>query len=108
MPQNAVGTYVPGRYPFAPWILNTPTLAGYRDIHWESPYNGLTDPANHIHAFENWLILYLDNEGFKCKVFPKTLSPNAIKVWWNTLAPGSIQRWAQLTTEFQKIYVTAR
>lgn len=107
-PKNVVGTYVPGRSPFVQWILDTPTPTSYHDIHWESPYDGLAYPADHIHASENRLMLYSNNEGFKCKVFPQTLSPNAIKVWWNTLAPGSIQSWAQLTTEFQKRYVTTR
>lgn len=107
-PQNPIGTYIPGRSPFAAWIVNTPTPTSYRDIHWEVPYDGLTDPTDHIHAFDNRLMLYSDNDGFKCKVFPQTLSPNAIKVWWNTLAPGSIQSWEQLTSEFQKRYVTAR
>jgi len=52
-PQNAIGTYIPGRSPFAAWILNTPTPTSYRDIHWEVPYDGLTDPTDHMHAFEN-------------------------------------------------------
>jgi hypothetical protein len=65
------------------------------------PYDGSTDPDDHLKAFYVHMILYGTSDAIFCKAFPCTLTGPALR-WFFTLPACSIHNFSQLTKEFLK------
>ncbi|KAL0385955.1 UNVERIFIED_CONTAM: hypothetical protein Sradi_2989800 [Sesamum radiatum] len=70
-------------------------------------YNGPTDPAEHIHKFENAALLHRYTDNIKCRVFLNTLTGSA-KHWFDQLPAGSIRSFAEISSLFQHQFASSR
>jgi hypothetical protein len=65
------------------------------------PYDGSTDPDDHLKAFYVHMILYGASDPIFCKAFPCTLTGPALR-WFLTIPTYSINNFSQLTNKFLK------
>ena len=59
-------------------------------------YDGKSDPAHHIRAYDQLMILWENNEALLCRCFAASLGETALK-WYYQLRPGSIDSYKSLT-----------
>ena len=78
-----------------PWQFHQPT----------SPYNGRTDPVEHISHFSQKMVVHSKDEALMCKIFPSSLGPMAMR-WFNGLKANSINSFKKLTQSFGARFIT--
>ncbi|MQM05904.1 hypothetical protein Taro_038723, partial [Colocasia esculenta] len=81
-----------------PSKLPLPTIA---------PYDGTTDPADHIYGFESHMVFHGASDAAKCRAFPATLKETA-RAWFETLPAGSITSFRQLKKSFRDNFLGGR
>ena len=59
-------------------------------------YNNRTDLVEHVSHFNQRMVVHSKNEILKCKVFPSSLGPVAMR-WFDGLGVGSIDFFKELT-----------
>ncbi len=72
-----------------------------------APYDGTTDPADHIHGFESHMVFHGASDAAKCRAFPATLKETA-RAWFETLPAGSITSFRQLKKSFRDNFLGGR
>ncbi|MQM02578.1 hypothetical protein Taro_035346 [Colocasia esculenta] len=72
-----------------------------------APYDGTTDPADHIHGFESHIVFHGASDAAKCRAFPATLKKTA-RAWFETLPAGSISSFRQLKKSFRDNFLGGR
>ncbi|XP_048489887.1 uncharacterized protein LOC125491858 [Beta vulgaris subsp. vulgaris] len=72
-----------------------------------SKYDGISDPDDHVAAYEGHMFLYMQVDGIWCKVFPSTLIGIA-QTWFKSLKPCSISSFSQLSPTFSTHFVSNR
>ncbi|KAK9912526.1 hypothetical protein M0R45_036388 [Rubus argutus] len=70
-------------------------------------FEGKTDPVEHIHQYQQEMILESDDERLLFKLFPSSLA-GAAHAWFRQLKPNSISSFTQLCQEFIAQYVCKR
>ena len=68
-------------------------------------YNSRTDPVEHVSHFNQRMVVHSKNEILKCKVFPSSLGPVAMR-WFDGLGVGSIDSFKELTLAFGSHFIT--
>ena len=63
------------------------------------PYEGKSDPQDHLDHFNDLMEMHLVSELTKYRVFVVTLIGGA-KKWFRSIHAGSVSRWQQLSTSF--------
>ncbi|MED6205745.1 hypothetical protein PIB30_020532 [Stylosanthes scabra] len=71
------------------------------------PYDGSGDPKHHLDAFDNRMVLLNASDATKCKAFSVIFKKDAL-TWFNSLAPGSIKNFSDLSGGFLKNFTTRR
>ena len=86
--------------PFAPYISNAQFPVGFKIPH-VSPYDGTTDPRNHLRTFNT--VIRASNVGLdlRCLLFLIILTDPA-KSWFDKFRRHSIASWDQLSHEFKR------
>ncbi|MQL77781.1 hypothetical protein Taro_010196, partial [Colocasia esculenta] len=72
-----------------------------------APYDGTTDPVDHIHGFESHMVFHGASDAAKCRAFPATLKETA-RAWLETLPAGSITSFHQLKKSFWDNFLGGR
>ncbi|MQL93545.1 hypothetical protein Taro_026197 [Colocasia esculenta] len=72
-----------------------------------APYDGTTDPADHIHGFESHMVFHGASDAAKCRAFPATLKETT-RAWFETLSAGSISSFRQLKKSFRDNFLGGR
>ena len=70
-----------------------------------TPYNGQTDPVEHVSHFSPKMAIYSRDEALMCKVFPSSLGPVTMR-WFNGLRANSIDSFKKLTRAFGARFIT--
>ena len=68
-------------------------------------YNGRTDPVEHVSQFNQRMAIHSKDEALKCKVFPSSLGPVAMR-WFDGLRANSINSFKELTQAFSSHFIT--
>ncbi|MQM14764.1 hypothetical protein Taro_047699, partial [Colocasia esculenta] len=71
------------------------------------PYDGTTDPADHIHGFESHMVFHGASDATNCCAFPATLKETA-RAWFEALPTGSISSFHQLKKSFRDNFLGGR
>ncbi|MQM20567.1 hypothetical protein Taro_053588 [Colocasia esculenta] len=72
-----------------------------------APYNGTTDPTDHVHGFESHMVFHRASDAAKCRSFPTTLK-EAARAWFEALPAGSISSFHQLKKFFSDNFLRFR
>ncbi|MQL73040.1 hypothetical protein Taro_005382 [Colocasia esculenta] len=72
-----------------------------------APYDGTTDPADHIRGFESHMVFHGASDAAKCRAFPATFKETA-RAWFETLPAGSITSFCQLKKSFRDNFLGGR
>ncbi|RZS25381.1 hypothetical protein BHM03_00058569 [Ensete ventricosum] len=86
--KEEVGETTKGGSSFAPEILDKPIPYSFR-LPTLEPYDGSTDPTEHVVAFRVQMALYNTSNALMCRTFPTTLRGLA-RMWYNRIKPSSI------------------
>jgi hypothetical protein len=89
------------QYPPLSYVVTSSPLPNGFQLPRIQPYDGSTDPDDHLKAFYVHMILYGASDPIFCKAFPCTLTGPALR-WFFTLPAFSISYFSQLTKEFLK------
>uniref|UniRef100_A0A803MT92 Retrotransposon gag domain-containing protein n=1 Tax=Chenopodium quinoa TaxID=63459 RepID=A0A803MT92_CHEQI len=89
--------------PFSQEIMNTPISPKVK-IPTLDPYDGKTDPTNHLNAYKAHMGVQIGCEASWCRFFPTTLKGIAY-TWFNNLTTGSIRTFDMLATQFKKHFI---
>ena len=68
-------------------------------------YNERTDPVDHVNHFNKRMAIHSRNEALKCKVFPSSLGPIAMR-WFDGLDEGLIGSFQVATKAFEARFGT--
>ncbi|MQL89054.1 hypothetical protein Taro_021631 [Colocasia esculenta] len=71
------------------------------------PYDGTTDPTDHVHGFESHMVFHGASDAAKCRSFPTTLK-EAARAWFEALPAGSISAFHQLKKSFRDHFLAGR
>ena len=71
------------------------------------PYDGSSDPYEHIDAFKSRMALAGVSDPIKCRAFPITLKKAVLK-WFNLLPSRSINRFSDLSSLFLAHFTTKK
>ena len=73
--------------PFSDYIMGTQPSKGFKSPSDMEPYDGSSDPQEHMDAFKSRMALAGVSDPIKCRAFPITLKKAALK-WLNLLPSG--------------------
>ncbi|RWW53182.1 hypothetical protein BHE74_00040350 [Ensete ventricosum] len=103
--KEKVGETTKGGSPFAPKILDKPIPSSFRLPALE-PYDGSTDPTEHVTAFRAQMALYDTSDALMCRTFLMTLRGPA-RMWYSRIKPFSISSFDQFVKEFELIFIAS-
>ncbi|RZR83740.1 hypothetical protein BHM03_00010469 [Ensete ventricosum] len=84
---------------FAPKILDKLIPSNFR-LPTLEPYDGSTDPSEHVAAFRAQIALFDTSDTLMCRTIPTTLRGPAL-MWYNRLKPSSISSFDHFAKEFE-------
>ncbi|RZS08468.1 hypothetical protein BHM03_00039451 [Ensete ventricosum] len=97
--KEEVGETTKGGSPFTPKILDKPIPSSFCLATLE-PYDGSTDPSEHVATFRAQMALYDTSNALMCRTFPITLRGSA-RMWYSQLKPSSIPSFDHFAKEFE-------
>uniref|UniRef100_A0A1D1Y9S8 Plastid 30S ribosomal protein S12 n=1 Tax=Anthurium amnicola TaxID=1678845 RepID=A0A1D1Y9S8_9ARAE len=100
------GNHVLTPNPFSSGVIATPVPLRFKMSNFR-PYNGTTDPSEHLQNYEMLMTLQGAPDSMKCLGFPITLEGPA-RAWFNTLTPASVTSFPQLGECFKAYFVSAK
>ncbi|RWW36831.1 hypothetical protein BHE74_00058112 [Ensete ventricosum] len=103
--REEVGESSKGGSSFIPEIQSKPLPATFRLPALE-PFNGSSDPTEHIATFRAHMALYDTSEALMCRAFSTTIRGSAI-TWYSRLKPASIPSFDSLAREFELNFLTS-
>ncbi|XP_058763967.1 uncharacterized protein LOC131637394 [Vicia villosa] len=71
------------------------------------PYDGTTDPDDHIRNIEAVMEYHIVHGSIKCRIFPTTLRKGAM-TWYRNLPPNFVHSWAELKELFLSHFTASR
>ncbi|MED6137168.1 hypothetical protein PIB30_062534 [Stylosanthes scabra] len=95
------------RHPFSLAILSEELPKKFKYPTDMEPCDGSNDPKHHLDAFDNRMVLMNASDATKCKAFSVTFKKDAL-TWFNSLAPGSIKSFSDLSGGFLRNFTTRR
>ena len=66
------------------------------------PYNGQSNPREHMSQFNQRMAVHLKDEALLCKIFPSSLGPVVMR-WFNGLRANSINSFREFTQAFGSV-----
>ncbi|RRT62554.1 hypothetical protein B296_00010319 [Ensete ventricosum] len=94
-----IGESSKGSSPFTPEIQGKPLKATFR-LPTLDPYDGSSNPTEHIAAFHAQMAMYDTSDVLMCRAFPTTLR-GLTRTWYSRLKPASISSFDLLAKEFE-------
>ncbi len=91
------------RSPFSQQIEDEPVPSRFKMPQVE-PYNGRTDPLDHLESYRALMALQGASEAMLCKAFPATLRGPA-RLWFTGLKPSTVSSFEQLGRQFTSNFV---
>ncbi|MQL83682.1 hypothetical protein Taro_016182 [Colocasia esculenta] len=91
----------------SPFAAEIPGVSPKLSLPSITPYDGTTDPRDHIHGFESHMVFHGASDAVKCRTFPATLK-ETVRAWFETLPAGSITSFPQLKKSFHDNFLGGR
>ncbi len=99
-------TFTGEESPFIRAIVEIPMPSDFRVPRLET-YDGRSDPQAHLSKYRRSMALHGANDATLCKCFEVTLS-RPMTAWYNSLAPGTIMGFQELSTTFTQQFIDSR
>ena len=93
--------------PFVPVIMNFEMSANFKFDVKIDPYDGTTDPQDHVEIFQQTMVFQEAKEPVICRAFPLTLKA-AARRWFLSLPAGSITGWKELKDKFISNFTSSK
>ena len=68
------------------------------------PFDGMTDPVDHLEAFRSFMILHGTPDEIMCRAFPTTLTGSA-RVWFTNIPSSSVSLFSELGVSFVSHFI---
>jgi len=94
------------RHPFVDRIMEVELPFRWKGLTFE-PYDGTTDPDEHVSIFSTQVTLYSNHDAVFCRIFPTSLKGAALS-WFSYLPPNSITDFDMLVDKFNTRFATSR
>ncbi|XP_052176647.1 uncharacterized protein LOC127790951 [Diospyros lotus] len=87
--------------------MTVPLPDGFCPPYALEPYDGTTDPQDHLTTFSAAMLISESSDPIMCRTFPSTLRKSAM-LWFSSLEPNSIHDFSELATHFLTHFSTSR
>jgi hypothetical protein len=93
--------------PFIPAIMNFDMPANFKFAVQIDPYDGTTDPQDHVEIFQQTMVFQGAKEPVICQDFPLTLKAAACR-WFSSWPAKSVTGWKALKDKFISNFTSSK